>query len=66
MLSRKNVFIISISLATVIGWSTIGFTQEYWGDNGILSLAFLVVAFGSGILTEVTTGAGHGRPTGTC
>lgn len=51
--SRKNMFIVSLTLLTIFGWSSIGYTEDFWGDLGIIALVFIVVAFGSGILTEV-------------
>ena len=52
VLSRKNVFIVSLTLLTIFGWSTIGATQDFFGDLGIIALLFIVIAFGSGILSE--------------
>ncbi|CAN0564505.1 unnamed protein product, partial [Ectocarpus sp. 12 AP-2014] len=53
VVSRKNVFIISLTLLTIFGWSTIGETEGFFGDVGIIALLFIIVAFGSGILSEV-------------
>lgn len=52
VLSRKNVFIVSLTLLTIFGWSTIGATEDFFGDLGIIALLFIVIAFGSGILSE--------------
>ncbi|CAN0392910.1 unnamed protein product, partial [Hapterophycus canaliculatus] len=53
VVSRKNVFIVSLTLLTIFGWSTIGMTEDFFGDLGIIALLFIIVAFGSGILSEV-------------
>lgn len=55
VLSRKNVFIVGLTLLTIFGWSTFSSTEDLFGDLGVIALLFIVVAFGSGILSEVTT-----------
>eukprot|EP00904_Undaria_pinnatifida_P009467 jgi/Undpi1/5650/HiC_scaffold_2.g00924.m1 len=42
VLSRKNVFIVSLTLLTIFGWSTIGATEDFFGDLGIIALLFIV------------------------
>lgn len=37
---------------TVLGWATFYFTQNVFGDLGIIALLFTGVVFGSGILTQ--------------
>lgn len=51
--TRTNIMIICLSLLTIIGWSTISETEDIFGDLGIIALMFMVVIFGSGILSEV-------------
>lgn len=53
VMSRKNVFIVALTLLTIFGWSTIGVTEDLFGDLGIIALLFMIIAFGSGILSEV-------------
>eukprot|EP00752_Nemacystus_decipiens_P001911 g1841.t1 len=53
VMSRKNVFIVALTLLTIFGWSTIGVTEDLFGDLGIIALFFIIIAFGSGILSEV-------------
>lgn len=53
VLSRKNIFIVTMTLLTIFGWSTIGYTEDFWGDLGIIALVFMIISFGSGILSEV-------------
>lgn len=54
VLSHKNVFIVALTLLTIFGWTTIGATKDYVGDLGIIALMFIVIAFGSGILSEAS------------
>eukprot|EP00903_Cladosiphon_okamuranus_P005479 g5464.t1 len=53
VMSRKNIFIVALTLLTIFGWSTIGVTEDLFGDLGIIALIFIIIAFGSGILSEV-------------
>lgn len=52
VLSRKNIFIVALTLLTIFGWTTIGKSKDFFGDVGIIALMFIIVAFGSGILNE--------------
>jgi phosphate transporter len=40
-------------MATILMWSTLEFTRDILGDLGIVSLIFVVIMFGSGLLTTV-------------
>ncbi|CAM9505806.1 unnamed protein product [Choristocarpus tenellus] len=53
VLTRRNIFIVSLTLITIFGWSTIGSTEDFWGDLGIISLVFIVIVFGVGLLSEI-------------
>lgn len=53
ILSRKNVIVIGLCATIVFLFATSQFTNPYFGDIGILSLIFIVMMFGTGILSEV-------------
>eukprot|EP00667_Euglena_gracilis_P004557 EG_transcript_4581 len=44
--------VVVLSALTVLGWATFYFTQNVFGDLGIIALLFTGVVFGSGILTQ--------------
>jgi di/tricarboxylate transporter len=50
-LVTKDYIVICLSLLAILGWSTLEFTKPFLGDNGIVSLIFITIAFGSGLLT---------------
>mmetsp|Transcript_2263 Transcript_2263/g.3141 ORF Transcript_2263/g.3141 Transcript_2263/m.3141 type:complete len:781 (-) Transcript_2263:172-2514(-) len=52
LLTKRNIFVVVTSLATVLLWSTIGVTEVFFGDLGIISLLYMGLMFGSGILTQ--------------
>jgi len=43
-----------LSLLTIMMWSTLELTKGVLGDLGIVSLIFLTIMFGSGMLTMVS------------
>jgi phosphate transporter len=49
----RTVLVSSLSLLTIVLWAFSSYTTAFFGDLGIISLCFMVVMFGSGILTEV-------------
>jgi len=44
--------VVAASALTVLGWATFYFTQNVFGDLGIIALLFIGVVFGSGLLTQ--------------
>ncbi|CAM9360297.1 unnamed protein product [Chrysoparadoxa australica] len=51
--SPRNIAVLLCTTATILLWSTFSYTGDTLGDLGIISLLFMVLAFGSGLLTEV-------------
>jgi len=45
--------VLYLSLLTVVLWATSGYTTQIFGNLGIISLMFMSIMFGSGMLTEV-------------
>jgi len=52
LLSYRNTIVMGLSLGTIILWSTISYTHPFFGDLGTISLIFMGLMFGSGILTQ--------------
>lgn len=53
IMSRKNLTIIGLSLVTIVLFAMFTVVEDAVGDIGIISLCFVAIMFGSGILTEV-------------
>jgi hypothetical protein len=51
--SKRNLTVIALCVSISFLFATSQFTKDYIGDIGILSLAFIVVVFGTGLLSEV-------------
>lgn len=51
--TKRNATVILLCFIIVIFLATSQFWEEFVGDIGIISLCFLTIMFGSGILTEV-------------
>ena len=51
--SKKNSTVIVLCAAIIVLFATSQLTVAYFGDIGIMSLIFVVIMYGSGILTEV-------------
>lgn len=51
--AKRNVAVIAFCAVIVVLLASSEVLKPYVGDIGILSLSFLVLMFGSGILTEV-------------
>jgi len=49
----KSAFVVVLSLTTILLWAFSSWTKGVFGDLGVISLCFMVIMFGSGILTEV-------------
>ena len=52
--NRRNVAVLSLSLLTIILFATSSLTADIFGDISVISLLFVTVMFGSGMLTEVS------------
>ncbi|KAL0586010.1 hypothetical protein ABG067_004333 [Albugo candida] len=51
-ISRVHVTVIALTLLTILLWATFTFTSPTFGDLGIISLIFMFVMFGTGILSQ--------------
>lgn len=51
--NKSAIAICVLSLLTILAWATSSFTKLLFGDLGIISLLFMGIVFGSGILTEI-------------
>nr|CCA18653.1 divalent anion:Na symporter (DASS) family protein pu [Albugo laibachii Nc14] len=51
-ISRVHVTVITLTLLTILLWATFTFTSPTFGDLGIISLIFMFVMFGTGILSQ--------------
>lgn len=49
---RVHVVVIILTLVTIGMWATFSLTSTTFGDLGIISLLFMVVMFGTGILSQ--------------
>ena len=49
---RVHVVVIVLTLVTIGMWATFSLTSATFGDLGIISLLFMVMMFGTGILSQ--------------
>jgi len=49
-INKIQIFIILVSLLTIVGWCTLAVTQGFFGDLGIIALLPVVIFFSTGIL----------------
>ena len=56
ILGKKNIAVIMLSLTVMTLFATSSFTESTFGDIGVISLCYVFVMFGSGMLTEVLYG----------
>ena len=54
-IGRRDTAIIVLSLLTIILFASFYYFKNIFGDIGILSLCFVSVMFGTGMLSEVST-----------
>lgn len=54
-IGRRDTAIIVLSLLTIILFASFYYFKNIFGDIGILSLCFVSVMFGTGMLSEVRT-----------
>jgi hypothetical protein len=54
-IGRRDTAIIVLSLLTIILFASFYYFMNIFGDIGILSLCFVAVMFGTGMLSEVAT-----------
>ena len=50
---RKSAIVCFLSLVTILLWASSSWSKQYFGDLGIISLLFMGIIFGTGVLTEV-------------
>lgn len=53
VIGKRNVTVMVLSLLTIVLFATSALTTEIFGDIAIISLCYVAVMFGSGMLTEV-------------
>jgi len=53
MFGKRNLTVIMLSVAVMLLFASSSFTQGIFGDIGVISLCFVFVVFGSGLLSEV-------------
>ena len=53
VIGKRNLAVVGLSLFTIILFATSSLTDEIFGDISIISLSFVAVMFGSGMLSEV-------------
>jgi di/tricarboxylate transporter len=51
-LTGTQIYVILVSLATVVLWCCNSFIQEYTGEMGVLAIVPLFAFFGAGVLTK--------------
>ncbi len=53
-LSKRNIAVLFLSLVTLVMFASFGMMKGTFGDVGMVSLMFVAVMFGSGMLSEVS------------
>jgi phosphate transporter len=53
VLSKKNITVMSLTLFTLVLFAFFSYLKPVFGDIGIVSLCFVAIMFGSGMLSEV-------------
>ncbi len=51
-LSTNHYVVLAVSSITIFMWCTFKFTQDFFGDLGVIGLLPLVIFFGTGILSK--------------
>lgn len=51
--SIKKYVILSFTLLCIIGFATSSFTNNIFGDVSIISILYMAIMFGTGLLTEI-------------
>lgn len=53
VIGKRNLAVVGLSLFTIVLFATSSLTENIFGDISIISLCFVAVMFGSGMLSEV-------------
>lgn len=51
--SKRNVTVMTLTASTLVLFAMFTYLKPYAGDIGIVSLSFVAIMFGSGMLSEV-------------
>lgn len=55
ILGRRNITVMVLSFTTLLIFAFFEYFKPYFGDIGIVSLCFVTIMFGSGMLSEVNS-----------
>ena len=62
-LGKRNIAVIVLTLSVIALFVCFSFFADVFGDIGIISLCFVTIMFGSGLLSEVTSLTNYTFPT---